>query len=321
MSTEHRSRHLISADLVPLVEQMTARDKSVPLEIRRRERVKALKATLQPHPAVNRSERFIPGPGGNVRILIYEPRDRREAAPGLLHIHGGGFVMGVPEYEDVRNNQIAAELGHVVVSVDYRLAPEATYPSALDDCHAALLWLYDNSDALGIDRARIGLIGESAGGCHAAALSCLMSDRGDVPLAFLWLTYPMLDDRVGSTVTPHDYAGEFCWTAADNVSGWSAMLGRPAGGTPPGPYAVPARIEDLRGFPFTLMQTGALDLFCDEDIDFARRLMSAGVPTELHVYPGAVHGFPLAVKSAAAIAQLRDGFDALRRVLGGPSAS
>jgi len=315
MKGDFKSLHLVSEDLLPIVEQMAARDRSKSLEVRRRERLEALEASLQPNPAVERTERFIVGPEGNIRLLVYKPKSTSGPSAGLLHIHGGGFVMGAPEYEDERNNRIAAELGLVVVSVAYRLAPEASYPSALDDCYAALLWLRDQAAELNVDSSRLGVVGESAGGGHAAALCLLARDRGEVSLAFQWLVYPMLDDRTGSTVTPHDYAGEFVWTGNDNREGWRAMLGHAPGAPPLDRYAVPGRADDLSGLPSTLLQTGALDLFCEEDLEYARRLIRSGVPTEVHVYPGAIHGYPLAKDSIAARATLRDGFDALRRAL------
>jgi triacylglycerol lipase len=200
-----------------------------------------------------------------------------------------------------------------IVSVAYRLAPEAPYPAALEDCYAALSWIHDCADSLGVDRARIGLVGESAGGGHAAALALLARDRGEVPLAFQWLIYPMIDDRTGSGSEPHPYAGQLIWTAEMNRDGWRALFGREPGGELPGPYASAARFPDLSNLPATLIQVGSLDLFVEENIEYARRLIRAGVPTELHVYPGAIHGFTFLSDSTSGRAADEAAYQALRR--------
>jgi acetyl esterase/lipase len=316
MDGQYRSLHLVAADLLPMIEQLSKRDRSLPLAQRRRETIEMLAKSCGSARDVRRSEKFIQGPNGEIRLLVYQPEFARPQVGAFLHLHGGGFVLGAPELGDERNTQITRELGHVVASVAYRLAPEATYPAALEDAYAALLWLARNASALNIDPKRIGIVGESAGGGHAAALALASRDRGEVPLSLQWLIYPMLDDRTGSVVDPHPFAGEFVWTASDNQAAWKAMLGQDAGGIPPGPYAVPARVEDLSGLPPTLIQTGALDLFCEENIDYARRLIRAGVSTELHVYPNAPHGFTLVSDSLVARAARRDAFDVIRRIWG-----
>jgi triacylglycerol lipase len=262
-----------------------------------------IEAALQPPPltpeqaAVSCQERRIPGPAGapDVRVLVYVPPGRAAAArPAYLHIHGGGYVLGMPEQNDGSSRGLAAELGCVVVSVAYRLAPETTFPGALQDCYAALTWLHANADELGVDRARIAIGGESAGGGHAAALALYARDRGEVPICLQMLDSPMLDDRTGSSSDPHPYCGEFVWPPANNRYGWGALLGMAPGGpdTPAG--AAPARVSDLSGLPPTFLAVGALDLFLEEGLEYARRLARAGVPTELHVTPGGYHGFGVA---------------------------
>lgn len=258
---------------------------------------------IQPPPlsaaeqAVRCEERFAPGRGGapDVRILVYTPSGKAaEGRPGYLYIHGGGFVLGSPEMMDQAIRALAADLGCVVVSVDYRLAPEARFPAAVEDCYAGLSWLHDNADALGVDRARIAIGGESAGGGHAAALAIYARDRGEIPVCFQMLEYPMLDDRTGSTAEPHPYCGEFVWTPANNRFGWGALLGVEPGSPDVPAQAVPARVADLSGLPPAFILVGSIDLFLEEDIEYARRLTRAGVPTELHVIPGGFHGFGVA---------------------------
>src|SRR5262249_20596699 len=139
-----------------------------------------------PNPNIEVTERFIPGPAGapEVRVLVYRPTNLAGPLPAILHIHGGGYIVGVPEMDDAYNRGYAADLGCVIVSVDYRLAPEHPFPAPLDDCYAALAWLYGEALALGVDRARIAIKGESAGGGLAAGLATLARDRGEFPIAF-----------------------------------------------------------------------------------------------------------------------------------------
>ena len=237
----------------------------------------------------------------------------------LLHIHGGGYVGGSAESMGFLLAPIVAETGCPVVSVDYRLAPETPHPGPVEDCHAALAWIAANAAALGIDPAQIGVMGESAGGGLAAALALLARDRGEHRLAFQQLIYPMIDDRTGVR-GEHAYAGQFIWTAHNNRFGWSCLLGREPGGEDVSPYAAAARAVDLSGLPPTFISTGALDLFVDEDLDYARRLIAAGVPTELHVYPGAFHGFELMGGAAVATRSVADRLAALKRFAGAQAA-
>jgi triacylglycerol lipase len=175
--------------------------------------------------------------------------------------------------------------------VDYRLAPETRYPGAVEDGYAALLWLSANAEQLGVDRARIAIGGESAGGGHAAALAIVARDRGEVPICLQVLDSPMIDDRTGSTSDPHPYCGEFVWTSVNNRFGWRALLGVEPGGPQVPTAAAPARLENFAGLAPAFILVGALDLFMEEDVEYARRLIRAGVPAELHVIPGAFHGF------------------------------
>jgi triacylglycerol lipase len=210
---------------------------------------------------------------------------------------------------------MAMTLGCIIVSVDYRLAPEVRFPGAIEDCYAALAWVFEHATELGVDSQRIGVMGESAGGGLAAALALLARDRGKYRLAFQHLIYPMIDDRTCVTSDPHPYTGEFTWTAAGNTFGWSSLLSVPPGSDGVSPYAAAARAQDLAGLPPTFISTGALDLFLEEDLEYARRLTRHGVPVELHVYPGAIHGFDMMPTAQVAVSARRDRLDALRRVL------
>ncbi|MBV8805253.1 MAG: alpha/beta hydrolase [Sinobacteraceae bacterium] len=271
--------------------------------------------------AVACEQRFVPGPAGapDVRVLVYTPAARSGAKrPAVLHAHGGGYVLGNPEISDSANRAFVADLGCIIVSVDYRLAPETRYPGSLEDCYAALRWLHTQAEQLGVDRTRIAIAGESAGGGHAAALVQLAHRRGEFAVCFQLLDSAMLDDRTGSVSDPrpHPYCGEFVWTATSNRFGWRSLLGVEPGGPDVPVDAVPARAADLRGLPPAFISVGALDLFLEENLEYARRLIHAGVPTELHVIPGAYHGFSIAGGDAPQVqTHLRLRRDALGRAL------
>ncbi len=237
--------------------------------------------------------RTIPGPPGAppVKVLVTGLKADVPSRPAVLHIHGGGFITGSAAMSAADCQRLAVALDCVVVSVDYRLAPETRFPGALDDNYAALRWLHDNARELGVDRERIAVKGESAGGGHAAMLAIAARDRGEYRICCQVLIYPMLDDRTGSTRMPPAHIGTYLWTAERNRYGWSALLGFAPGSAEPPPGAVPARVANLAGLPPTFIGVGALDLFVDEDVAYARRLVDAAVPTELLVMPGAIHGF------------------------------
>jgi len=252
--------------------------------------------------------------GHEIAIVIHVPREAAAARPALLHIHGGGYVVGTARMSTPANQALALQANCVVVSVDYRLAPETPHPGPIEDCYAALTWLHDNATALNVDATRIAVAGESAGGGLAAALALLARDRGEVKLIHQHLTYPMLDDRTCIASTS-PYVGEFVWMPASNRFGWSSLLGCEPGGEDVSPYAAAARAEDLSGLPSTFISVGALDLFSEENLDYARRLIRAGVPTELHVYPGAFHAFDLALEAQVTKKALENSLSALRRAL------
>jgi acetyl esterase/lipase len=317
------TRHLVDAELAPHLDDFPALDITAEILPALRQDFAAGPPLHAPATAdVDRQEVWIPGRDGAppVRALVYRPaRAPAEARLGaVLHVHGGGFIVGTPEWSDLRNRYTAGDIGCVVVSVDYRLAPETPFPGPIEDCYTALLWLHANADLLGVDERRIAVRGESAGGGLAAALALMARDRKQVALAFQLLTYPMLDDRTGSTAdeNANAHTGEFVWTRGSNRFGWSAMLGREPGGADVSPYCAPARAADLAGLPPTFVQVGSLDLFLDEDVEYAHRLLRAGVNTELHVYPGVFHGFDM-VPGRVEAAFARDAHEALRHAIAG----
>jgi acetyl esterase/lipase len=245
-------------------------------------------------------------------VLVYLPKNVTTPVPAILWIHGGGYVVGNADQADWDAKTIVSALGCAAVSVDYRLAPEVPHPGPVEDCYAALKWLYTNASELGVDTTRIAIGGDSAGGGMTAGLALLTRDRREVPLVFQLLIYPMLDDRT-VTAEPHPYTGEYVWTADNNRFGWTSLLGKEPGGPDVSPYAAAARAEHLEGLPPALIGVGTLDLFLEEDMEYARRLMRAGVPTELHVYPGAFHAFPIAAEAKVAQAFKRDYLSTLAR--------
>ena len=213
------------------------------------------------------------------------------ARPAILHTHGGGYIMGSTEQSVPELQDLCSELDCVAVSVDYRLAPETTWAGSLEDNYAGLKWLHTNAAALGADPARIAVMGESAGGGHAALLAIAAQDRGEVPLAFQCLIYPMLDDRTGSSRPVPDHVGRIIWNAQRNRYGWESFLGMAPGGRRVPARAVPARTASLAGLPPAFIGVGSIDLFHDEDVYYAQRLNAAGVAAELIVVPGCFHGF------------------------------
>ncbi|WP_240610284.1 alpha/beta hydrolase [Sphingomonas pokkalii] len=236
-------------------------------------------------------------------IAVIGARPGTAPRPAVLHIHGGGFLVGRAPDTYAASQRLADDLDCVVVEAEYRLAPETPFPGPLEDCHAALVWLHANAARLGVHPQRIAVMGESAGGGLAAMLAIAARDRRSVPLCCQILIYPMLDDRTGSTRAVPPFIGTIGWNAPSNRYGWSAFLGRPAGGARVPAGAVPARAETLAGLPPTFIGVGAIDLFVDEDIAYAQRLIAAGVPTDLRVVPGAYHGFDfIAPQSQASIA-------------------
>lgn len=280
--------------------------------------MEAMTAGAPEIPGVAMKDHWVPGPDGDpdVMVRVYTPTGAGSGAPGLLWIHGGGMVLGNVAMDDINCKGMAVTHGCVVASVEYRLAPEHPHPAPVEDCFAGLSWFASNAASLGVDPERIAVGGASAGGGLAAATALVARDRG-VNLIHQQLIFPMLDDR-NITRSSHYVTHPKVWNRQANLAGWTALLGKPAGSEGVSPYAAPSRAEDLSGLAPAFIIVGDLDLFADECIDYAQRLAAAGVPTELHVMPGAVHGTHIFLPDAPLSKRWRTiETDALRHALTG----
>ncbi|MDQ7810252.1 alpha/beta hydrolase [Amycolatopsis sp. A133] len=257
-----------------------------------------------------------PGPSDapDVPVRVYAPANRTEAVPGLLYIHGGGFVLGNLDMFHTALLHLVDELGIVIVSVDYRLAPEHPFPAPVEDCYAALVWVAAKADELGIDPARLGVAGESAGGGLSAAVALLARDRGGPQLCFQYLGIPELDDRL-DTPSMRDYTDTPIWNRPNAVHSWTSYLGAEPGGADVSPYAAPARAADLSGLPPAFVTTCQFDPLRDEGIAYAQRLAHAGVAVELRHYPGTFHGSAMVETAEISRRMFADEVAALRRGL------
>jgi acetyl esterase/lipase len=262
------------------------------------------------------------GDGVTLRVQRPAATDAPTRHPAILHLHGGGLIIGSATQGDPLCRRLADELGAVAASVDYRMPPEHPYPTPLDDAYAALQWLAAQPD---VDPERIAVIGESAGGGLAASLALLARDRGDIALAGQVLAYPMLDDRTDESAAAHPRMLRL-WNGPSNRLGWGMYLGAGTAGPEATPLdaatlerAVPARRTDLSGLPPAWIGVGTLDLFHDEDVEYARHLSESGVACGLHVITGAYHGFD-ASEPTAAISRdfVRRQVEALRAMLDVP---
>jgi acetyl esterase/lipase len=257
--------------------------------------------------ALTESEVVVPGPDGapDITLLVLTPTAGTGPWPAIYHTHGGGMVVGNRRLGVDGFAPLAAEHGAVIVSVEYRLAPEHPHPAPVEDCYAGLVWTAQHADELGIDPDRILIAGGSAGGGLAAGTALMARDRGFPHLTHQMLIYPMLDDRF-ITPSSQEVVGETPWDRDANEFGWTALLGADRGGPDVSPYAAPARATDLSGLPRTYLDVGNAELFRDETLDYAHRLSAAGVVVDLHMWGGAFHaseGFvPHARVSQASVA-------------------
>lgn len=253
---------------------------------------------------------------GGVRVLLHEPAGRTRPSGAVVWMHGGGLMLGRAENANERCSTFARDLGVLVVSVDYRLAPESPFPAAIDDCTAALAWVHEQAAELGIDPGRVAVGGDSAGGGLAACLAQRAHDEG-LPVALQVLVYPMLDDRTGLGGDRRGIRGPLTWTPRANRAGWSAYLGHPVGEEEDRAYAVAARRPDLSGLAPAWVGVGEFDLFHDEDVEYAQRLGAAGVPCELVTVPGMYHGADgVQPTPPSMVTFLTSATDALRRAIG-----
>ncbi len=256
--------------------------------------------------AVMTTEHQVATQSGRVRMVVYRPSKQaaaNTATPGVLWVHGGGYILGTAE--DDRALQIAQALNAVVISVDYRLAPEHPYPAGVEDCYAGLLWMVGEARTLGIDPERIAIAGQSGGGGMVAGLALLNRDRAGPALQLQLLLYPMIDNLHGTasgSIEDHPV-----WNRKTSLAAWEMYLNGVPGATA-SPYAAAARAQDLAGLPPAYVCVGTEDLFRDESIDYARRLIAAGVAVELAVFPGLYHGGDLFVPEAKISQRLQRSF-------------
>ena len=288
---------------------------AIPDIVARRETAAQLLAAIEvpPNENVTHEDRTVPGPAGapDIGVRIYRPVNASGTLPGIYFIHGGGMILGNVEGENAVAEQICEQVGAVVVSVEYRLAPEDPHPAQSEDCYAGLVWMARNAPELGFDPARLAVYGGSAGGGLTIATTLLARDRGFPAICFQMPIYPMIDDT-NETPSSHEITDIGVWDRDGNIEAWKWYLGDGK----PDQYAAPARATDLSGLPPTFIDVGTVDLFRDEDIAFAMRLMQAGVPTELHVSPGAYHASEwLAPEAELSKRILARRYEALRRAL------
>lgn len=266
---------------------------------------------------VERVDHTIPGyEGGSIEVSVLRRIGRTGVGPGIFHTHGGGMIIGD---RFVGLGQILPwiiEHDAVAVTVEYRLAPEFPDPYPVEDCYAGLVWTADHAAELGIDPDRLIIAGASAGGGLAAGTALLARDRSGPALAGQVLIYPMLDDR-DATVSTAQIDGVGVWDRTSNLTGWTALLGARRGTEDVSIYAAPARATDLSGLPPAFIDCGSVEVFRDEDVQYATALWHAGVQAELHVWPGGFHGFDLMAPHTAIAQAMTAARDAwVGRVLG-----
>jgi acetyl esterase/lipase len=283
----------------------------------------SMRAPLPEADALDIEDQSVPGWEGepDVAVRVYRPKDTPAGAlrPGILHIHGGGFIIGSVDAEHAGAVLMSVDAGAVVVSVDYRLAPEHPYPAGLHDCYAALSYLHAEAANLGVDTARVAVVGASAGGGLAAATALLARDLGGPPLCFQMLEIPELDDRL-ETTSMRTFVDSPMWNQPLAVQSWRAYLGDLSGTHDVPVYAAPARATDLAGLPPAYVSTAENDPLRDEGIAYALAMLQAGVSVELHQFPGTFHGSALVTRAAVSRRASREAALVLRRALGVASA-
>lgn len=264
------------------------------------------------------TDRTIPGASTDVQVpvRIYQPENASGSVPGLMHFHGGGFVFGNLESEYAMCVNLCRTLGIVVVSVDYRMPPEHAYPAAVDDCYAALCWTHAQRESLGIDGNRLGVMGQSAGGCLSAVCAIKARDLGGPRICYQYLGIPVTDDRL-QTKSMQDFVDAPIWYTENAERSWDFYLGeqfqRGADNVPE--LAAPARAKNLEGLPPACVTVMEFDPLRDEGLAYAQRLLDAGVSTEIHCYPGTFHGSSMVTEAAVSKREAADMLDALRRGL------
>jgi acetyl esterase/lipase len=280
------------------------------------ERRAAAAADAAPSPTVVRQDHLVPGLNGapDVRVRHYRPLSQPSVLPCLYWIHGGGHVVGQVDQDDLVMDHIVDTVGCAAVSVDWRRAPEHPFPAPLDDCYAGLAWTHKHAAELNVDPQRIAVGGASSGGGSAAGLVLLARDRGEFPVCFQLLIYPMLDDR---NATPASMAltDPRVWNRSSNFIGWRAYVGDAAGTDQVSAYAAPARATDLAGLPPAYVSVMQFDPLRDEGVAYALAMLAAGVSVELHLFPGTFHGSALFHTAAISRREQAEGVAVLRRAL------
>jgi acetyl esterase/lipase len=253
--------------------------------------------------------------GQTVELRVYRP-DHRTNRGAIYHVHGGGFILGDLEMSHLRNVEIAREVGSVVVSVNYRLAPEWPFPTPVEDVYSGLVWLHDRAGELEIDPSLVVLHGVSAGGGLAAGTALLARDRNGPPIRLQFLASPVLDDRL-STASSKRFTDTPALNRQDVETCWSAYLGQAGRGTGAvSPYAAPTRASDLTRLPRTHISVAEFDPLRDEAIDYARSLLAAGISVGLHLFPGTYHGSSRVREAAVSRRELAEEIAVLRSVVG-----
>lgn len=311
------TRHLVDPENQPLIDLMVLSEFT-------REDLPQIRADFElqsaflGEPQLKPEVRRIEGPEGPLEIYWFDPAPGTTGRAALLHIHGGGMIIGSAKSMQHGPAATAMATGIPVASVEYRLAPDHPFPAPQEDCLAGLAWLAGQAGELGVNPQRIGIMGESAGGGLAAAVAIMARDIGGPAIAAQFLTYPMLDHRTGGAdcAWRNPSTGEFIWTRASNRFGWEALQGAYALDDNRIGWFSPTRAESLEGLPPCWIGIGNLDLFLDENLDYTRRLTAAGVATELHIYPGGIHAFNAVAGSRLANAFTRDQNEAIGRMLG-----
>ncbi|PLW83623.1 esterase [Kineobactrum sediminis] len=264
------------------------------------------------------TDHHIPGAPGDpeVPVRVYQPENATAAVPGLIYLHGGGFVFGNLESEHANCLALCRNLGIVVVSVDYRLSPETAFPGPLEDCYAALSWAHAQRDTLDIDERRLGIMGQSAGGCLAAATALATRERGGPALCYQFLSIPVLDDRLDST-SMRAFTDTPIWHRPNAEQSWDYYLGSAyqRGGADVPALAAPAREQNLAGLPAACVTVMEFDPLRDEALSYAQRLLAAGVSTEIHCYPGTFHGSSMVTEATLSRRAVTDTYAALTRGL------
>jgi acetyl esterase len=300
-------------ELVPWLAAMPAVDLSEPARARAASAARRGQAPPYESPIpLAVADRLVPGLADDpdVAVRVYAPAGRNGVLPGLVYIHGGGFVIGSVDGDDTRTREIAGTAEAVVVSVEYRLAPEHPFPAGLRDCFAALTYLAKNAAELGIDPRHIGVAGNSAGGGLAAATALMARDQGGPELCMQYLSIPELDDRL-ETPSMRAYTDTPVANRANVILTWQHYLA----GQQATAYAAPARAADLTGLPPSYVAVCEFDPLRDEGIQYAQRLVQAGVPVELHLYPGTFHGSSRITTAAVSQRMSRDSLEAIHRLL------